>query len=296
VVPRRLGAQRGAQEGRRGRGLIEELIGRALLHDEVVRVDPVRRGRGGCEAAVLTFASGTTAFAKSAVDDEGREANLIEAEVLLRLAGRHAPRLLDVVDAGATILVEHLGDSSAGVVWAPPLPAPEALWQALDVTGAVTAPARLRRMRRQYDPWDHAPQPWWLGSPAWWRTARPVLRDAAASATWQGRQLVHGDVAAVNLALRDGGVVLVDWADAARGSLDWARVLAGLMYRLHGMPVEVPCHQLAPAVSCLAGFAADELATLGTGGDHGPAARLVTALQWAAELLSLDPPPLASGR
>jgi hypothetical protein len=264
-----------------------------VLHDQVERVDPVRRGRGGCEAAVITLVSGATAFAKVALDDAGREANLLEAEVLLRLGGLHAPRVLDVLDAGETILVEHLDD----VAWAPPLPEPAALWRALDASGATTAPARLRRMQRQYDPWDDAPQPWWVGSPAWWRTARPVLRDAAAAATWQGRSLVHGDVAAVNLALRsDGEVVLVDWADAARGSLDWARVLAGLMYRLHGAPVDIPCDQLPAAVSCLAGFAATELADLGTGGDHGPAARFVTALQWAAELLQLDPPPLAAGR
>lgn len=241
---------------------------------------------------MLTLASGATVFAKHALDEEGREANLLEAEVLLRLGGVHAPRVLDVVDAGETILVEHLHD----VVWAPPLPEPDDLWRALDATGAITAPARIRRMRRQYDPWDDAPRPWWIGSPAWWRTAAPALRDAAAAATWQGRSLVHGDIAAVNLALRHGDVVLVDWADAARGSLDWARVLAGLMYRLHGAPTDVPCTQLTAAVSCLAGFAAKELAALGTGGDHGPAARFVTALQWAAELLGLDPPPLAVGR
>ena len=275
----------------RGRCLIDQLLGRAILDHEVVRVDPVGRGLGGCEAAVLTLASGATAFAKLAVDEAGRDANLLEAEVLLRLDGRHAPRMRDVVDGGMLIVVEHLAD----VMWAPPLPLPDALWRTLDATGAVAPPDRVRRMRDRYDPWDDAPQPWWIGAPGWWRDARPVLRDASTAARWHGSSLVHGDIAAVNLAIRDREVVVVDWADAARGSLDWARVLAGLMYRLHGTPIDVPCHQLAPAVACLAGFAARELASLGAGGDHGPAARFVTALLWAAELLELDPPPLAPG-
>ena len=241
---------------------------------------------------MLGFASGASAFAKMATDDAGREANLVEAEVLLRLDGTHAPRVLDIVDGGEIVVIEHLHD----VVWAPPLPEPDALWSALDATAAVGAPRRLRRMHHHDDPWDDAPLPWWVGSPAWWRDALPALRDAAAAAEWRGRELVHGDIAAVNIATRDGTVVLVDWADASRGSLDWARVLGGLMYRLHGVPATVPCTQLTPAVAGLAGFATKELATLGTGGDHGPAARLVTALQWAAELLGLDPPPLAAGR
>ena len=242
------------------------------------------RGRSGAECCVATLADGRTVFVKRAHDDAVREANLLEAEVLLRLNGLHAPDLLDVLDEGSTLVIEHLGAAR----WAPQLPRPAALWEAIDAVATTTPPHRIRRMQRRYDPWEEVEPAWWMASPMWWRSTLPVLREAAASAWWNGRTLMHGDVSATNVCSIDGRVVLVDWSDSAVGSLDWARVQGGLMYRLHGIDAEVPIVDPAPAVASLAGFVAKEYQSTD---DPAKGAAYVVALTWACRVLGLDPPP-----
>lgn len=268
----------------------------SLLDRGVVASRPARGGLTGARCAVVDLADGSTVFVKQAVDAETLDANLIEGEVLLRLGGLHAPRLLDVLDEGHALVLEHVDGQ-----WAPPLPDPALLWAALDATGAVAAPARLRRMRRTYDPWDDVTVPWWIAGPVWWRGALPVLRDAAVAARWDGTSLVHADVAAANLCVRGASLVLVDWADAAVGSLDWARVIGANEWRMRSLPIDVPVppDRLGPCVATLAGFALREY--LRWGADDADDARTIairtrataafaSALAWAAELLELDPP------
>ena len=259
-------------------------------------VRPLNRGLSTARCAAADLVDGSTVVVKRATDDESREANLLEAEVLLRLGGTHAPRLLDVLDDGGLLVLEHITGE-----WAPPLPRPELLWAALDATGTISPPDRLRRMQRSYDPWGDATVPWWIAGPQWWRSALPVLRDAAVSARWDGTSLVHGDIAAPNLCVRDRALVLVDWADAAVGSLDWARVIGANEWRMRSLAVDVPVpsSRLGPCVATLAGFALREYLHWGADGASDPrtiairtrkTAAFASALEWAAELLDLDPP------
>ena len=176
----------------------------SVLGASVVAVRPLTAGTTAAACAAVDLADGRTVVVKRALDDRAREANLLEAEVLLRLGGLHAPRLLDVVDEGRVLVVEHLVGT-----WSPPLPNPALLWNALDATGAVVPPARLRRMPRTYDPWDEARIPWWIAGPVWWRHALPSLRDASVAARWDGDALVHGAVAAANVCVRYGVLVRV---------------------------------------------------------------------------------------
>ena len=267
-----------------------------LLDAAVVATRDLTRGTTSAVCTAVDLDDGRTVVVKRATDATSLEANLIEAEVLLRLAGDHAPRLLDVDDSGRLLVVEHLDGR-----WSPPLPDPGLLWAALDATGAVAAPPRLRRMQRTYDPWAGATIPWWIGGPVWWRHTLPVLRDASQAARWDGTELVHGDVSAANLCVRDGTLLLVDWAEAAVGSLDWARVVGGLEWRMRGLAVDVPVPsaRLAPAVATLAGFALREYLRWGADDAEDPrtvsirrrkTAAFAASLAWVAELLQLDPP------
>lgn len=220
---------------------------------------------------------------------------LDEAETLLALDGRHAPRLLDVLDDGATIVVTDLSHAQ----WSPPLPPADDVFAALAATSIVAPPGRLRAMRRSYDPWDDLIPPWWIADPRWWRTALPALRDASLRARFDGDALVHGDATAGNVCALDGRVVLVDWADAARGSLDWGIAIAALAYRVRGLDVAAPLRDPAPVVATLAGFATREYLALANDTSAEPralrirtgtTARFAGALAWAAELLGLDAP------
>jgi hypothetical protein len=286
VVPCRLRAQRGAPQGRRGRGLSEESRPEGLT---------------AAVTGVVTLDDGRTAFVKRATDHETRESLLVEAEVLLRLDGLHAPRLLDVLDEGTAIVVEDLSHAT----WPPPLPPAANVFAALETTGAVTPPERVRRMQRSYDPWDGVTPPWWIATPHWWRRALPALRDASTAARFDGSSLVHGDPSPGNMALDGGRLVLVDWGEAACGSLDWARALAAVEYRMRELTAVAPIREPAPVVATLAGFALREYlhwVSADLDPEDGRATRIRTTktaqfaavLAWAAELLHLDPPMFGS--
>ena len=84
-----------------------------------------------------------------------------------------------------------------------------------------------------------------------------------------GDRLVHWDVRADNVLVRDGQVVLLDWAWACRGAAWLDTLTLALELRIQGGPDadellgawpltrDVPPAQLAALVACLAGFWAE---------------------------------------
>jgi hypothetical protein len=97
----------------------------------------------------------------------------------------------------------------------------------------------------------------------------------------------------------------VDWGEAACGSLDWARALAAVEYRMRELTAVAPIREPAPVVATLAGFALREYlhwVSADLDPEDGRATRIRTTktaqfaavLAWAAELLHLDPPMFGS--
>jgi len=255
---------------------------------------------------LVTFADGSTAFAKIAAFAYTAEWLRLERANYEALAGRpYLPRMLGWDDDGEspTLLLEDLSNAT----WPPPWTAAtiDAVVDALQEIQA-TPPAEgiselfgeLFDVREGWLPLRAQPdQALALGvfDEPWLETWGETLEQAADAAALDGGALLHGDVRSDNLCLRDGQAVLVDWNWACVGSplLDLAAWLPSLRHEGGPPPWEMLPGQGALA-SLLAGFFLEHAGRPAI--PQAPHVRQLqldqgrVALAWACRELGIGPP------
>jgi hypothetical protein len=265
----------------------------------------IARGYTPAERWQVTFADGSTAFAKFGSTPATAQWLRAERGVYGKLNARFMPAVLgyDEHAERPLLLLEDLSDAW----WPPP-------WRAGDVERlletmrqvAATPVARgalpeLESERGRFAGWlnvEREPAPFLslgLCSQAWLEVALPTLLLAQDLALLGGSELVHGDLRSDNLCLAEGRVVLVDWNGARRGNsaLDLASLAPSL--RLEGGPLPdelVPGEGALGALIC--GFFAAQAGLRPI--PDAPMVRKIQlrqlriALPWAARALGLPPP------
>jgi hypothetical protein len=277
---------------------------------ELARKEPsdfrqITRGYTPAERWRVTFADGTSAFAKVASTAPTAQWLRAEREVYSRVSGSFMAKLVgyDEHPERPLLLLEDLSDA-----WWPPPWRPgdvERLLEALREM-AATPVARgtlpdLEVDRGRFAGWlnvERDPGPFLslgLCSEAWLSEALPTLLMAQDLALLSGSELVHGDLRSDNLCFLPERVVLVDWNGARRGNSAFDLAALAPSLRLEGGPLP---DELVPAEGALGTLVCGYFAT-NAGLPPIPDAprvrwiqlrQLRIALPWAARALGLPPP------
>jgi hypothetical protein len=264
-------------------------------------------GRGYTPARRLraTFADGTTAFAKLAVNESTASWLADEHVVYSQVEGDFLPRFLgyDAADP-PLLLLEDLTDAH----WPPP-------WSEVGIAAVSRVLDRLATMwppqgvpsvetyrEELTNGWalvEQDPGPFLsfgLCSTEWLAAALHALRDAVERAPIEGESLLHFDVRSDNIALVGERAVLVDWNWACIGNplLDRAAWAPSLHVEGGPPPAELVPDSPPAFPALLAGFWA---ARVGLPPPPGAApglrdlqlAQLGVVLPWAVRALGLPP-------
>jgi Ser/Thr protein kinase RdoA (MazF antagonist) len=280
---------------------IAELAGQAVTSVE----DVAGRGYTPARRLRVTFADGSTAFAKVAVNESTAEWLAAEHVVYSQVEGDFLPRLMGYDDGEpALLLLEDL----IGAHWPPPwseaqIAAVSALLDRLATTWPPQGVPSIEIYREELTSgWrlvEQDPGPFLsfgLCSPRWLAEVLPALRDSVDRAPIEGESLLHFDVRSDNIALLGDRAVLVDWNWACIGNplLDRA-AWAPSLHVEGGPPPDVHVRDCPPAFpALLAGFWA---ARVGLPAPPGAApglrelqlAQLAVVLPWAVGALRLPP-------
>src|SRR5688572_25099813 len=201
--------------------LSEEKRITALSGQELISVEDVA-GRGYTPARRLriTFADGSTAFAKVAVNESTAEWLAAEHVVYSQVEGDFLPRFLGYDDGDpALLLLEDL----SGAHWPPPWSDGQiaAVSGVLDKLATIWPPQGVPTVEVYREEltsgWglvEQDPGPflsYGLCSREWLADVLPPLRDSAERAPIAGELLLHFDVRSDNIALIGERAVLVDW-------------------------------------------------------------------------------------
>lgn len=243
-------------------------------------------------------------FVKEA-DEEGTLHMLRREAVVYRgVRGTFLPGFVGFADSGdrALLAIEYLD----GAHWPPPYPEDVThLFDTLDLVARTVPPADLRAEKPNESQWSRIaadPEPLLglgLCSREWLDLALDPLIEAENRVEVEGDELVHNDVYSANVAFHHGGVVLVDWGAAVRGSrwVDVAFALLSLRVEGAARPaaVELPGED-ALAATIAGHFAVGATGPLPDWADPGStflediAGDLRHLLRWTAEQLELPPP------
>jgi SAM-dependent methyltransferase len=271
----------------------------------------ITRGYTPAERWQLTFADGSTAFAKFGSTPSTAHGLRAEAAVYARITGRFMPRFLGYHEhpQRPLLLLEDLSAAS----WPPP-------WRVGDVARlletlnevAATPIARgvlpdLEADRGRVAGWlnvEREPGPFLslgLCSEAWLSEALPSLLLAQDLALLAGSELVHGDLRSDNLCFLPERVVLVDWNCAQRGNAAFDRAALAPSLRLEGGPLpDELVHGDGALAALICGFFAANAGLRPI--PDAPMVRWIQlrqlriALPWAARALGLPPPDLRWAR
>jgi hypothetical protein len=249
----------------------------ATLGSPVVSARTQHGGFSPGAAVRIVCADGTTAFVKacgSTINADTAAMYRAEIDALGVLPGSvpHA-RLLSAYDDGTwvALVLEDVAGRHPGVPWSETDTALVA--DALDAVSARRAPQDLPEFAATgavLDAWDVvAAEPGCVPPELAARLPEMLEHQRVARGCTAGDRLVHWDVRADNVLVRDGQVVLLDWAWACRGA-GWLDTLTlALELRIQGGPDadellasrpltrDVAPEQLAALVACLAGFWAE---------------------------------------
>jgi hypothetical protein len=276
-----------------------ELAGQAVTGIE----DVPGRGFTPAQRLRVTFADGSTAFAKVAVNASTAEWLAAEHVVYSQVEGDFLPRFLGYDASEPSVLL--LEDLSAAY-WPPPWTERQigAVSRALDKIATTwpphgVPPTEIYR-EEVLGGWSLVAQDpgpflsFGLCSPEWLEGALPELRGSAERAPIDGEALLHFDVRSDNIALVGDRAVLVDWNWACVGNPLLDRATWAPSLHVEGGPAPedfVPdCPPGFPAM--LAGFWA---ARIGLPPPPGAApglrdlqlAQLQVVLPWAVRALRL---------
>jgi len=263
-------------------------------------------GHTHAEKWLVGLQNGRTAFVKAGIERSARAQIDYEAEILESAAAAYMPRLYGAatVDDWSVLVLEDLSDA----VWPPPYPdSGAALLETVTQVAATPAPSGLRR-RPEGRPlgtyWQRIaadPEPvvaHGLFCAEWLEKALPILDAAESRAQLSGDDFIHDDVWAANVCYTERGALLIDWASATIGDRRIDLAYALLSIRSSGAtppPVDFPeeaayAALLTGANAYQAAQPVDEsiqhVATLRAGWLYD----LEFALEWASELLGLEPP------
>ncbi|HVL89875.1 MAG TPA: hypothetical protein VM841_06535 [Actinomycetota bacterium] len=257
---------------------------------------------------LVRFADGRSAFVKAEWEASDGHGTAVEYLVYSNVSAPPVPRLI-AYEAGSTeaprvIVTEDLSHAR----WGAPVTRKDATLfdAAVAALEGVAAPEGIRDIpfRPQWDALVRDPAPLIAAGVCdarWIERYGERLSAAEATVDPCGSGLVHCDLWLQNWCRADRGVVMVDWAGAARGSLDVARAWGEAAVRAAGGPsnVIVPKGNAGWA-AFMAGLAAQFAAE-----DHGEPAspRLVetirreaaATLAWACEELEIEPVTHAPG-
>lgn len=276
-----------------------------LARREVVACRRIARGYTPAERWLVTFADGSSAFAKLGVTPATARWLRAERAVYALLEGDFMPRYLGYDEHGERplLLLEDLSAAS----WPPPWREHD-LDRLLDTLRRVAATPvprgalpDLERDRGQFAGWlivERDPAPFLalgLCSESWLLEALPSLLMAQDLALLAGTELVHGDLRSDNLCFLPERVVLVDWNAARLGNAALDRAALAPSLRLEGGPLP---DALAPDDGGLCALVCGYFAA-NAGLRPIPDAprvrriqlrQLRIALPWAARALGLRPP------
>lgn len=265
----------------------------------------VERGYTPAERWQITFADGSTAFAKLATTAGSARALRAEHAVYAQVSGPFLPKLLGFDDDPERPLL--LLEDLSGAHWPPP-------WRSGDLQrllgalrGLGSTPLadgvvpELERDRRRWAGWldverDAAPfLSLGLCSAGWLEASLPSLLLAQDLAWLGGFELVHGDLRSDNLCFAGERLMLVGWSTARRGSAQFDLASLAPSVRLGGGPLP---DELVPGDGPLAALWSGYLAAsagLRPSADapllrHIQLRRLRVALPWAARVLGLPLP------
>jgi hypothetical protein len=259
--------------------VIEERIG-ALAGQPVESLEDIAgRGYTPARRVRLTFADGSTAFAKVAVNEGTAEWLAVEHTVYSQVEGDFLPRFLGYDPAEPPVLLlEDLSEAH----WPPPWTEAgiAAVSRALDKLATIWPPQGVPSVEVYREEltsgWalvEQDPGPFLsfgLCSAEWLVEALPALRDSVERAPLEGESLCHFDVRSDNIALLGDRAVLVDWNWACIGNPLFDRAAWAPSLHVEGGP---PPEELVP--------------------DAPPAFPALLAGFWAARV-GLPPPPGAA--
>jgi 2-polyprenyl-3-methyl-5-hydroxy-6-metoxy-1,4-benzoquinol methylase len=288
----------------------------ALLQERVARLGGckavswvrVERGYTPAERWVITFADGSSAFAKIGTTPLTAERVRTEHHWCSRLSGDFLPKLYGFHDDPERPLL--LLEDLSAAHWPPPWEPGETerLLETLQRM-AATRPLPdglpdLEAQRPMLAGWNDVlrdPKPFLalgLCTAQWLARALPALREAQNAAVLIGDDLLHFDIRSDNVCLLKRRVVLVDWDLPQRGNrlLDVASLAPSL--RLEGGPLpEELLPDAAPLAALMCGYFASRAGLPPV--PDAPRVRWIQlrqlriALPWAARALGLPAPDLS---
>jgi aminoglycoside phosphotransferase len=263
-------------------------------------------GHTHAEKWLVELHDGRRAFVKAGAEGSARTQIEREASILESVAAPYMPSLYGAatVDDWWVLVLEDL----SGAQWPPPyVDRGAALLETVMQVAATPPPHGLAR-RPEGRPlgtyWQRIaadPEPvlaHGLFSADWLESAQPVLDAAESSAVLAGDDFLHDDVWAGNVCYTGRGALLIDWASATVGDRRIDLAYALLSIRSSGdepPPADFPDEAayaalLAGANAYHAAQPVDESiqheSVLRAGWLHD----LEFALDWASELLRLEPP------
>ena len=263
-------------------------------------------GHTHAEKWLVELDDGRKGFVKAGAETSARAQIEREATILESVAAGYMPRVYGTatLEDWSVLVLEDLSDA----LWPPPYPdRGAALLETVTEVAATPAPDGLRR-RPEGRPlgtyWQRIaadPEPvlaHGLFSAAWLESALPALDAAESLAQLAGDDFLHDDVWAANVCYAERGALLIDWASATIGDRRLDLAYALLSIRSSGAtppPVDFPDEAayaalLSGANAYHAAQPVDEsilhVSTLREGWLYD----LEFALEWAGELLGLEPP------
>jgi aminoglycoside phosphotransferase (APT) family kinase protein len=263
-------------------------------------------GHTHAEKWLVELPDGRRAFVKAGTETSARSQIDREATLLESVAAAYMPAVhgTATVDDWSVLVLEDLSNAH----WPPPYPdRGAALLETVMEVAATPAPQGLPR-RPEGRPlgtyWQRIaadPEPvlaHGLFPAEWLATAQPTLDAAESLAQLAGDGFLHDDVWAGNVCYTERGAVLIDWASATIGDRRIDLAYALLSIRSSGAkppPVDFP--EEAAYAALLAGANAYQAAQpVDDSIKHARVLRegwlydLAFALDWAVELLELEPP------
>lgn len=265
----------------------------------------IARGYTPAERWQVTFADGSTAFAKFGSTPATADWLRAERAVYEKLSARFMPALLGYEEHAERPLL--LLEDLSNAWWPPPWRAGdlerllEAMQQVASTRVARGSLPELESERGRFAGWLHVEREpaaflsLGLCSQGWLEEALPSLLMAQDLALLGGSELVHGDLRSDNLCLAAERVVLVDWNGARRGNSAYDLAALAPSLRLEGGPLP---DELVPGEGALGALICGFFAA-NAGQRPIPDAPMVRkiqlrqlriALPWAARALGLPPP------